>query len=121
MTTPTWPTTLPQLMDQDDLTIATGDAPVVSMQTESGDEMRRPRSGHLEEEVGATFRMTDSQFATFQTFVRDTLAKGTRRFHYTDPQVGASVLMRFAGRGGWSAKRVGTIWHVACRWIRRIP
>ncbi len=64
--------------------------------------------------------MSDAQWAAFQTFWSTTLKRGVRRFQYVDPVSSSTVLMRFEAENAWSARRVGTVWHVACRLIRRL-
>lgn len=120
MTTPTWPNTLPALMDQTTLTIGASDAGVAVQRAENGEEIRRARSSHREDSYAAEFRMSDAEYAAFQTFWETTLTRGVRRFKYADPVSGTTVLMRFEAENAWSARRVGTRWHVSGRLIRRL-
>lgn len=92
----TWPATIPQVPSLDDYSAADVDATLRSGM-DSGPEKVRRRYTAVPENLTCTFIMSTAQHTTFQTFFRDTIARGAIPFDWVHPETGAAVVCRIIG------------------------
>jgi hypothetical protein len=94
ITTPAWPSSLPQTVDQ--FTYAENFADVVERsEMDSGPAKIRRRFTSGIQPIQATVTVTIAQAATLQTFFDDTTRGGSLEFQWTHPRTGAAARMRF--------------------------
>lgn len=80
MPLPTWPVGVPSAPQRDSFRISRPHNRVLSTEFEAGNTRDRPRGTVQYRMVDMDIRMTPAQFALFDAFVTDDLAKGTKRF-----------------------------------------
>ncbi|MBF0339663.1 MAG: hypothetical protein HQL95_01705 [Magnetococcales bacterium] len=110
MPTPSWPSTLPQIM-RDGFSI-TPQVQTIRTDTEAGPSIVRRVSHSNPDMWSVGWMMTDGQFATFQTWFDDPstgINSGTVWFNFTVPS--GTLIGRFVG--AWKADKAGTAWKVS--------
>lgn len=80
MPLPVWPAGLPSAPQRDTFRISRPHNRPVSTEFEAGNTRDRPRGTIQFRMVDMEIRMTPAQFALFDAFVTDDLARGTKRF-----------------------------------------
>lgn len=94
VSTVTWPSTLPQTVDQSSFMEGFADV-VERSQMDSGPAKVRRRFTSGIQPFQATITMTVAQTATLQTFFKTTTMGGSLAFEWTHPRTGATARMRF--------------------------
>jgi hypothetical protein len=108
MATP-WPSTLPDYFLKGGLGGAFGD-PKIRSTPDVGPAKQRRRTTAAPDRYTGKIRMTATQFGTFKTFGKSTLAGWTLPFAWKDPVSRAACDMQFVGVPSWVP--YGIYWDV---------
>lgn len=92
----TWPPTLPTSADSSGFSETYG-VLILSTPMDAGPAKRR-RRGVKPRIMNVSFVMTDTQIATLETFINDTI-RGTARFDFPHPRTGATIEVRIIPNG----------------------
>jgi hypothetical protein len=92
----TWPPTLPTLSNSSGFSETYG-VLILSTPMDAGPAKRR-RRGVKPRTLSVSFVMTDSQIATLETFINDTI-KGTARFDFPHPRTQVAIEVRIVPNG----------------------
>lgn len=115
MTMPSWPSNIPFKALLNRQTLDRSDTPVLESEFEYGNvELRRVSAARIRL-VSISMAMTQGEFATFETFVRDDLISGTKSFSYQMDSFHGdrpNVICQLV-RGGYTAARSGTSVNVS--------
>lgn len=95
MTTPVWPTSLPQAMTMDSFTEAMGDGRLRSP-TDTGPGKVRRRFSAVARPVAGTMVMTQTQLETMLAFITDDLSGGSLAFEFPNQRGSTAWLVRIA-------------------------
>lgn len=98
---PTWPTTLPQILEQRSYREGMPDN-VLRTSVDAGPEKRRRRFTAAPRPLAGTIRMTGMELQQFETFFRTTLADGTLAFDFPHPRTQATLSVVFASPPSWT-------------------
>lgn len=94
MTIPTWPASLPQAPLERGLE-ESWPRNVARSQMDVGPPKTRRRSSLDFRRLTVSLWLTGEQVATLDSFIRNDLGDGARRFSWTHPRTGAAVELRF--------------------------
>lgn len=94
----TWPVALPQAPMADKYKETHPDQ-VLKTSMDKGPALRRRKCSSMPYKITATFLMSKSQLAIFESFVMDSLAAGTYLFEWTHPLTGAAIDCALVGDG----------------------
>lgn len=92
----TWPSTLPQFVDQDEYT-QTSKNPLIRTDMEAGPAKVRLRYTAVPEEFNISLVMTKTQFESFITFFKQTIHYGADIFLWKHPVTQTTSNCRFTG------------------------
>lgn len=92
----TWPATLPTAPDRNSYSESYG-VLMLSTPMDAGVAKRR-RRGNRPRTISVAFIMDDTQIATLETFINDTI-KGTARFDFPNPRTGVVAEFRIVPNG----------------------
>ncbi len=92
----TWPSTLPQFVDQDEYT-QTSKNPLIRTDMEAGPAKVRLRYTAVPEEFNISLVMTKTQFESFITFFKQTIHYGADTFLWNHPVTRTASNCRFTG------------------------
>jgi len=114
----TWPDTLPRCLILNGLSF---DEPDVTVRDENdvGPDTVRLRYTAASQPFSGTMYMTSSQLATFRSFFRTTLRRGTLPFYWIDPTDGSTGVFRFKPATFRGESQVG-LWRISCT-IEKLP
>ena len=104
----TWPVTLPTSADSANLSESYG-VLILSTPMDAGPAKRR-RRGVKPRVLNVSFVMTNTQIATLETFINDTI-KGTARFDFTHPRTGSTIEVRIIPNGDGELFSIGYFSH----------
>ncbi|WP_321367577.1 hypothetical protein [uncultured Desulfuromusa sp.] len=91
-----WPATIPQKPRQSDYSAADVEA-TIRTSMDAGPEKVRRRYTAVPELLTCVFVMTIDEHTTFQTFFRETIARGALPFDWIHPETGVAVVCRIIG------------------------
>lgn len=91
MVLPVWPASLPVVPLRDGTGPVNLYDPPIETEMEDGPRRMRRRSTTTWATINVRFKLTNAQFATFQTFLRDTLDHGASKFTMPTWKPGATL------------------------------
>lgn len=108
---PTWPSTLPQQLELAGLTVQEAETRIAT-NTDTGPGKVRNRFTAGVQPVTGAVTLTSAQLATFETFYRSTLQRGTLSFTWVHPDTGATATLAFQRNQVPSKTRLGAAFRV---------
>ena len=115
-----WPSTLPQLLEVSNFTLARA-SNVVETTMDTGPSFRRMRSSAVPQTVSGTMDMTKAQYQTMEGFYSSTLGEGVLSFTWTHPVTGDAATMRFAVKNPYQITALGGIYFTVSLSLEILP
>lgn len=114
MTIPDWPGGLPYQARRSGFAETEPYRAAVTTQVEDGPDLARVGAQTIIKKFAYRMRFTHAQFATWKTFVEDTLAQGVAHFTMQVPVVGVTYEQRrvYIEGAKWQRAPVGRDWAV---------